>query len=85
MLVRVVAAFVAFALSLALAWVAVWGVLFTGWMPGATPADLAWRWLVALLSLAVGASALVLLVVAVWLLIAPLARLRDAILTPASK
>jgi hypothetical protein len=85
MILRTIAAFAAFTTALALAWVAVWGVLFTGWMPGATPADLAWRWLVALLSLAVGASALVLLVVAVWLLIAPLTRLRDAILTPASK
>ena len=77
MIIRTAFALVAMLTALAMAWVAVWGVLVTGWMPGATPVDLAWRWFVALLSLAVGASSLTLVVVAVGLLAEPVRSVYD--------
>jgi hypothetical protein len=78
-MVRVWLALLAFALSLALAWVAMWGLALAGWMPNHTPAEFATVWAVALMSIAVGASALACLVLAVWLLVEPVTRLCDKI------
>lgn len=57
-----------FALSLALSWASIWGLSFTSWMQHSSPEQLATAWLVALLSLAVGALALASIVAAAWMI-----------------
>lgn len=57
-MIRTLAALVVAASGLALLWFAIWGVIVTGWMPDATAEDMAWRFTVGLLSLAIGAGGL---------------------------
>lgn len=60
-------------------WFAVFGIVIVGWMPDATPADVAWRWLVGTLAFAVGGLALALVGLAGMTLAPVVAAIRDKI------
>lgn len=53
-------------------WFGMWALMLVPWMPSITPADMAWRWVVAILALACLAVALAMFVVVVALLSRPL-------------
>jgi len=70
--------------GLALMWFAIWGLLVIGWMPGATPEDMAWRFTVGLLSFAVGAAGITLIAFAGVTLAPVVSAIRDKITTTPS-
>lgn len=60
-MIRTLAALAIATAGLALLWFAIWGLIVTGWMPDATAEDMAWRFTVGLLSLAIGAGGIALI------------------------
>lgn len=57
---RILAAIGLVIAALIAGWLAVFGIVIVGWMPDATPADVAWRWVVGTLAFAVAGLALAL-------------------------